>query len=117
MSKNKDELHDGKLHAALMCYTFAQKGKELQDNIQDLQEFLMVSGFGPANINDLHEKINQIKKEEKKIIHKQRLMANLFTEDKKVCIYRFGSDFCPSCHMFKNYEKECPYCNYLEMTI
>lgn len=117
MSENKEELHNEKLNAALMCYTFVQKEKDLDDNLQELHDFLRVSGFGQININDLQEKINKIKKEEKKVIHNQRVIAELFTEDKKTSIYRFGSDFCPNCYMFKNYKKECPYCNYLEMTI
>ena len=45
------------------------------------------------------------------------LKANLFTKNGKVRKYRFGSDFCEKCGMFKNYEKECPYCSHHEITI
>lgn len=112
----KTTFHDEKLRAALLCYTFAQKD-DLNENLEDLQKFLLVYGAGPVNINDLREKIDLIKKEEEKIKHRQSLMAKLFTPDKKVRGYQFASDFCPKCNMFKNYEKECPYCKYLEMTI
>jgi len=113
---NKATKYDNeKLRAALLCYTFSQK--DVNENLQELQEFLLTSGIGPINIDDLRKKIDTIKKEEKKIKHRQNLMAKLFTQDKKVRTYQFGSDFCPKCNMFKNYEKECPYCKYLEITV
>lgn len=115
MMNKSTKYDDKKLRAALLCYTFAQK--DVNENLQELQQFLLTSGIGPIDINDLRGKIDLIKKEEKKIKHSQNLMAKLFTQDKKVRLYRFGSDFCPKCHMFKNYEKECPYCKYLEMTL
>lgn len=113
LSKDKDE--NEKLRAALLSYTFAQKQSETY--LQKLQEFLSRSNIKIIEVNDLKEKIDLIIKEEERIKEEQELIARLFTEDKKVRSYRFGSDFCPKCHMFKNYEKECPYCNYLEMTI
>ena len=113
---NKTTKYDNeKIRAALLCYTFSQK--DVNENLQELQEFLLTSGIGPVNINDLRDKIDLINKEEEKIKHRQNLMAKLFTQDKKVRSYRLGSDFCPKCHMFKNYEKECPYCKYLEISI
>lgn len=113
LSKDKDE--NEKLRAALLSYTFAQKHSETY--LQKLQEFLSRSDMKTIKINDLKEKIDLIKNEEERIKDEQELIAELFTEDKTVRAYRFGSDFCPKCHMFKNYEKECPFCNYLEMTI
>ena len=109
-------LSDERLRSLLLSYTFAQ-GDDLHKNINDLQEFLQASGLGMLDVDELREKVDLIKEEEKKIKHDQETMANLFTENKKVRTYRFGSSFCPKCNMFKNYEKECPYCKYLEMTI
>ncbi len=45
------------------------------------------------------------------------LKARLFTKNGKIRKYRYGSDFCEKCGMFKNYEKECPYCGHHETTI
>ena len=115
MIKKTTTYENEKLRTALLCYTFAQK--DTNENLKDLQDFLLITGIGPVHIEELLKKINLIKEQEKKIIHKQNLKAKLFTQDKKIRSFRFGSDFCPNCHMFKNYEKECPYCKYLEMTI
>jgi len=109
-------LSDERLRSILLSYTFAQ-GDESYDDLNDLQEFLQTSGVGVLDVNELRERINSIKEEGKKIKHDQETLANLFTENKKVREYRLGSSFCPKCNMFKNYEKECPYCKYLEMTI
>lgn len=45
--------------------------------------------------------------------------AKLFTREgeKRPEQFRFGSAFCPKCGMYKNYEKECPYCGFHEMTL
>jgi hypothetical protein len=48
---------------------------------------------------------------------KNKMKTRLFTKDKKFRKYRFGSDFCPNCSRFKNYEKECPFCSYHEMKL
>jgi hypothetical protein len=45
----------------------------------------------------------------------KKMKTSLFTKDNKLRKYRFGSDFCPNCNRFKNYEKECPFCSYHEM--
>jgi len=115
MINKTSKIDNEKFRATLLCYTFVQKN--VNENLQELQKFLLTSGLGPIDINYLREKIDLLKKEEKKIKYEQNLKAKLFTQDNKVRTYRFGSDFCPRCHMFKNYEKECPYCKYLEITI
>ena len=104
-----------KLRAFLLSYTFTQEN--LDENLRLLQTFLLENGLGPIDINELKGKVVCIKKEEEKLKHDQMKMAKLFTRSKQVRKYQFGSSFCPNCHMYKNYEKECPYCKYLEMTI
>jgi len=104
-----------KLRSSLLSYSFAQKN--LHENLDELQKFLQASGIGVVDIKELRESVDRIKAEEEKIKHQQETIAKLFTQDKKVRLYRFGSSFCPKCSMFKNYEKECPYCKHLEMTI
>ena len=108
-------LNDEKLRSSLLSYTFAQENSH--ENLNELQEFLRVSGIGTIDINDLRKKVDRIKEEKRKIKQDQERMAKLFVRDKKVRVYRYGSDFCPKCHMFKNYKKECPYCKYLEITM
>ena len=112
---SQTQIDNEKLRASLLSYTFAQEN--LDENLSELQAFLKVTGMGTLNINELKEKVNFIKKEEEKLKLDQKRMAKLFTRGKQVRSYQFGSSFCPNCHMFKNYEKECPYCKYLEMTL
>ena len=112
---SKSQIDNEKLRASLLSYTFAQE--DLDENLSELQAFLRETGIGTININELKEKVNRIKKEEEKLKSDQRRMAKLFTMSKQVRQYQYGSSSCPNCHMFKNYEKECPYCKYLEMTI
>ena len=112
---SKTQIDNEKLRASLLSYTFAQE--KLDENLSELQTFLMATGLGPIDINELKEKLKHIKKEEEKLMLNQKRMARLFTRSKQVRSYKFGSSFCPNCHMFKNYEKECPYCKYLEMTL
>lgn len=111
---SKSQIDNKKLRASLLSYTFAQEDTE--EKLDELQRFLLETGVGPIDINELKEKVNQIKREEEKLKHDQKRMAKLFTRSKQVRRYQFGSSLCPNCHMFKNYEKECPYCKYLEMT-
>ncbi len=113
--RNKTQVYNEKLRATLLSYTFAQD--DLNENLIELQTYLRENGLGIININELKEKVSHIKKEEKKLEYNQNKIAKLFTSSKQVRRYQFGSSFCPNCHMFKNYEKECPYCKYLEITI
>ena len=83
--------------------------KELDNYILETRNI----NFGEEN---LKKYIELIKHEIQVSRKKKKVKANLFTKDKKVRKYRFGSDFCPNCNRFKNYEKECPYCNFHEIT-
>ena len=112
---SKAQIDNEKLRASLLSYTFAQD--ELDENLNELQTFLTETGIGIVDINELQEKLNRIKIEEEKLKSDQKRMAKLFTRSKQVRKYQYGSSSCPNCHMFKNYEKECPYCKYLEITI
>ena len=46
-----------------------------------------------------------------------RLEGRLLSRSGKARKFRFGRAFCPSCSMFKDYEKECPYCGHHEVTL
>jgi len=113
MSRSKPFDQD-RLQSSLLSYSFAQE--DISEKLPELQIFLRESGVGIVDINELKDRVNQIKKEEKNVKQDQQRKADLFTRSKKIRKYQFGSSFCPNCHMYKNYEKECPYCKYLEMT-
>jgi ribosomal protein L32 len=40
--------------------------------------------------------------------------AVVFTNENQVKIIKFGSETCPRCNEYKNFEKTCPYCSYTE---
>jgi hypothetical protein len=54
------------------------------------------------------------------VIKHKKLLDNLetrlLTSDKRGKRFRYGAGYCKDCRMFKNYEKECPYCGVHEMT-
>ena len=112
---SKSQIDNEKLRAILLSYTFTNDN--IDENLRLLQKFLMENGLCPIDINELKENVVLIKKEEEKLKNNKERISKLFTRSKQVRKYQFGAGFCPNCHMFKNYEKECPYCTYLEITI
>lgn len=81
-----------------------------------LQKFLKVKKIANIDLKTLRDMVNRqinIMENQEKL---DKLEAALFTKEGKVKENRYGSAFCDKCQMFKNYEKECPYCGSLEMS-
>jgi hypothetical protein len=91
--------------------------KDLDSKLNELRLFLIQTKNIELGIDNLKKYLYILKNEIETNRKKKKIKANLFTKTGKVRKYRFGSDFCPNCNRFKNYEKECPYCSYHEMTI
>lgn len=112
-----DELisSNNELRAILESFIAGQEKIEKQ-NIQELTEFLNKQYNKELSTDSVNEQVNEILENNRQIQLNRKQLARLFTIDKQVRAIRFGSGFCPNCHMFKNYDKECPYCQFLEMT-
>lgn len=104
---------DKRLEGALVSYALAQE--DLDARLEDLRKYLKNISV-ELDLEALRKEVYNVKKRLQKPRKYAELKASLFTKEGKVREYQFGSDFCPRCKLFKNYEKECPYCGYLEMT-
>jgi hypothetical protein len=85
-------------------------------NLKELNNYIIETRGIDFGVENLSKYIDIIQHEIQSSKKKNKTKAKLFTKDKKVRKYRFGSDFCPYCTRFKNYEKECPYCHFHEIT-
>lgn len=100
------------LEGMLVSYVLAHEN--IDSHLEELRYFLKTKGI---DMDALTLKI-EVQKVKKSVEHPKKmteLKAKLFNKECTVRKYRFGSDFCPKCRMFKNHEKECPYCGHLEM--
>lgn len=98
-----------------MSYIHAGGTEKDKKKLRELHNYLKAIGI------DIDYEVLKLEIEHArtKIAHKKALQkaeAELFARG-KVRKFRYGSAFCPHCGMFKNYEKECPYCGYHEMTL
>lgn len=113
MKSKESEQPDNHLEGIIVSYVLSND--DIEKNIEFLRKYLSKKGIN-IEIEKLKDSVLNTKnviESKEKILHDN---AILFTKDDKVRDYKFGSGFCPKCKMFKNYDKECPYCGYLELT-
>lgn len=104
-----------RLQAILNSFVSVQEDITDHD-IQNLTDFVNQQTVGDFTSDQIRERVEDIKDQDQMVQMKRQQVAELFAPDHLVRPIRFGSPFCPNCHMFKNYDKECPYCQYLEIT-
>jgi hypothetical protein len=104
-----------RLHSILVSYVNAHETEE--GSIEELRSYIRSRGLGEIAWEDLRKRIAMIRDSRQALVFESQQLADLFTPEHEPRIYRFGSPFCPNCHLFKNYEKECPHCSFLEMTL
>ncbi|MFW5952788.1 MAG: hypothetical protein ACOCSJ_01355 [Candidatus Natronoplasma sp.] len=103
-----------RLRRAINSYILAQD--DPAENLELLQKYLRKKGIGDVSTEVLKKEIkSQIKKrrEKKKL---EKIETRLFKKDDEEKKFRYGSAFCGNCSMYKDYQKECPYCGHLEIT-
>jgi len=87
-----------------------------EKHVTELEKYITQRIKG-INTETVRQEIKRVIKHMDEPRKEATLKAKLFTKNGKVRKYRYGSDFCEKCGMFKNYEKECPYCGHHEITI
>lgn len=87
-----------------------------EKHVTEMAEYIAQRIKG-INAETVRQEIRRVIERMNKPKEEVALKAKLFTTDGKVRKYRYGLDFCEKCGMFKNYEKECPYCGHHEMAI
>ncbi len=76
----------------------------------------MESGL-ELEVDYIRKKVELLWNEREKMRRKDWLMANVFGKELPDPRFRMGSGLCPRCRRFKNFQKECPLCSHLEMTL
>jgi hypothetical protein len=89
---------------------------DLDNRLEELRLFIQRTKNISLDLNSLRNYVYKMKMHMDFPKELVRSEAELFTKKRKVRKYKFGSDFCPSCGIFKNYEKECHRCGFHEMT-
>jgi len=105
-----------RLKRIINSYILAQDNPYNEKKLKLLQRYLYSKNIGRINIDVLKKYIKRrldMTEENKRL---KKIEAKLFTKEGKTKKIKYGSGFCPNCGMYKNYEKECPYCNKLELT-
>ena len=103
-----------RLMRAINSYILAQD--DPAENLELLQKYLRKKGIGDVSTEVLKKEIkSQIKKRRKKK-KLEKVETKLFKKDDEEKKFRYGSAFCGKCDMYKDYQKECPYCGHLEIT-
>ena len=95
--------------------SFAMVNQEPRKKIQDLHFYLMSENITDISLRELKLMVDKALLNIKMDMIKPSLKAKLFTEEGELRKFRFASDFCPKCGVFKNYHKECKFCGYHEM--
>ncbi|MFO8109441.1 MAG: hypothetical protein R6U17_02820 [Thermoplasmata archaeon] len=81
-----------------------------------LQRYLKVRGIADLSLDELKVYIRKMNRTSDRKSRLITMEALLFTKERTPKENRFGSPFCKKCYMYKDYEKECPYCGSLELT-
>lgn len=95
-------------------YVLAQD--DPSENIELLQKYLKEKKIADVSIDFLKRKISAQIKNKRKEDQLRSMETRLFKKNDEEKTFRPGSAFCSNCGMYKNYEKECPYCGKLELT-
>jgi hypothetical protein len=111
-SQNSPESFYG---GVITSYVLAHRDNP-EKHVKELAEYMTQRVKG-INEEEIRQEIRRVIDRMNKPGDEAALKATLFTKDGKVRKYRDGLDFCEKCGMFKNYEKECPYCGHHEIKI
>ncbi len=106
------------VESVVSSFILAQKDEEsMEKNLPHLKYFFKV-----RKIDLSDDQLREIIHKEKKKMEWPKAWAQrlglMFSENGRPRNprYRFSSPFCDSCGMYKNYQKECPYCGHFKIT-
>jgi hypothetical protein len=90
---------------------------EPDKNIGNLQKYIENTKKMDIGLDILNSFVKETKEQMYNPLELSRSKAVLFTRDKKIRIIKFGSDYCPNCHNYKNNERECQHCGFFELIL
>lgn len=105
-----------KLKRIINSYILAQDEPHDEQKLRLLQRYLYTKNIGKVDLDVLKKYIERRLKTKERNKKLKKMETKLFKKDEEAKKIRYGSGFCPNCGMYKDYQKECPYCNKLELT-
>ena len=96
--------------------SYSMVNEHPKKNLKDLHFYLLSEGITDISLKELKLMVDKAVLNVKMDLIKPSLKAKLFTDKGELRKYQFASDFCPKCGVFKNYNKECKFCGYHEMS-
>lgn len=105
-----------RLKRIINSYILAQDEPIQEKKLNLLQRYLHQKGIGNVTIKVLKKKIKDQQDHMERDKRLNKMENALFKKEEETKNYRYGSAFCPNCSMYKDHEKECPYCGKLELT-
>ncbi len=105
-----------RLHKTINSYVLAQ-GDQPYKRLKLLQKYLKAKKIGNVDLVNLKKIVDQHIQTMENREKKDKVEAVLFTKEGTPKKNKYGSAFCKRCYMYKDHEKECPYCGSLELTL
>ncbi len=92
--------------------------KDTKKTLRNLQTYIAgIENMGSYGIGILSKRSQTIREAERRNKLLPALQAEIFNVNVRKEDFLYASDFCPRCNTFKNYDKECPDCGLLELTL
>jgi hypothetical protein len=111
----KSELYN-KILGTISTYT-SKHWNSKQNDMNILKQYIKQTESIDVEMRDLHLCIMIFKNQIKYPLEITSSKAVLLTKENQVKIYKFGSESCPRCDRYKNYEKKCSHCDHIEFHI
>ncbi len=89
--------------------------REGKSNLAKLSIYIKSELGKDISLPELRENVDRIKTIDRHQTTQRKAFNRLFSPEDKERTYKYGSAFCPECGMYKDYAKECSYCQYHEM--
>lgn len=104
-----------KVKKMINSYILAHKDNPYED-LKLLRRYLQKKQGVKLKLERLRDMVKNQLKKEKRSKNIGEIEAKLFTRDGNPREYKYGSAFCDNCYMYKDHQKECPYCGDVELT-
>ncbi len=105
-----------KLNKVVNSYILAQRDQPYK-RLKLLQKYLKTKKIVDIGLKELRDIVNRQITLNENCERVEKVESLLFTKEGVPKKNKYGSAFCKKCKMYKDHEKECPYCGGLELTL
>ena len=117
MNEHIDDSRANTVTSMIVSYVEAGGIADDPKKLTRLRYLITLESGLELEVDYIRKKVELLWNEREKIRRKDWLMANVFGKELPDPRFRMGSGLCPRCRRFKNFQKECPLCLSLEMTL